>query len=109
MRVRVDETKRAVRVKARRYSVGQRSFLEKYVDALKDMDFVIDMPTAAWQAAPLLVPKKGSKAKFRLAVDLRPVNSATVRESWPMPHIEPELQDFSGSCYFASIDFVSGC
>eukprot|EP00171_Calliarthron_tuberculosum_P020891 IDg20891t1 len=43
-----------------------------------------------------------------MTVDLRPVNSATIRESWPMPHLESELQDFRGATCFASIDFVSG-
>lgn len=53
-----------------------------YVETLKSMDFVQDMPNADWQPAPLLVlyPKTGSRAKFRMAVDLRPVNAATIKE-----------------------------
>ena len=108
MKVRLEPNSKPIRVKPRRYSPEQRKFLNNYVDALKRMDFAQDMPTAAWQAAPLLVPKKGSKAKFRMAVDLRPVNAATVKESWPMPHIDSELQDFAGSKFFASLDYVSG-
>ena len=65
------------------------------------------MPTAEWQAAPLLVPKPGSKAKLRMAVDLRPVNAVTVKESLPMPHLDSEMQDFAGSKFFAILDFVS--
>lgn len=107
MRVRLDPTKRPVRVKARRYSPDQRRFLDKYIDTLRKMDFVVDMPTASWQAAPLLVPKPG-KATYRMAVDLRPVNAATVKEAWPMPHLESEVHDFAGSTCFASLDFVSG-
>lgn len=39
---------------------------------------------------------------------LRPVNSATLKESWPMPHLDSEVYDLSGSKCFASLDFVSG-
>eukprot|EP00171_Calliarthron_tuberculosum_P004706 IDg4706t1 len=56
--------------------------------------------------SPLLVPKD-SPAKFRLTFDLRGVNARTVSNAWPMPHLDSELMDFSGSKCFASIDFTS--
>ena len=108
MRVRLQHGYRPIRVKARRYSGEQRAFLNAYVDKLKKMGFFEEMPTAEWQAAPLLVPKPGTKAGYRMTVDLRPVNSATIKESWPMPHLDSEVFDFSGSKCFASLDFVSG-
>jgi len=43
-----------------------------------------------------------------MTVDLRPVNAATIKESWPMPHLDGEVFDFAGSNCFASFDFVSG-
>jgi len=82
--------------------------MNKYIDTLKEMGFFEDMPTAEWQAAPLILPKPGSKAGWRMTVDLRPVNGATIKESWPMPHLDSEVFDFAGSRCFASIDFVSG-
>ena len=84
MRVRIEPGKRAIRVKARQYPPDQRQFLDKYVDTLRSMECFVDMPTAEWQAAPLLVPKRYSRAKYRMAVDLRPVNAATSKVSWPM-------------------------
>ena len=108
MRVETVPGKKPVRVKARRYPAAQRAFLNKYVDKLVAMNFFKPNPDAQWQAAPLLVPKKGSKARFRLAIDLRPVNAATVKQAWPMPHIDSELQDFAGSTSYAVLDFVSG-
>jgi len=108
MRVRLKDGYRQIRVKARRYTGEQRDFLNRYVDQRKSLGFVQDMPTAKWQAAPLLVPKPGSRAGFCMTVDLRPVNSATIKESWPMPHLDSEVLDFSGSNYFASLHFFSG-
>lgn len=108
MRVRLVEKERSIKVKARKYPQAQRKFFEKYIDTLEAMDFFFKMPTADWQAAPLLVPKPGSRAKMRMAIDLRPVNAATVKELWPMPHLDSEIQDFGGSTCFATLDFVSG-
>lgn len=107
MRLRLKTGKSPVRVKARRYSPEQRSFMEKYAEKLLEMDFCVFMPTAAWQAAPFIVPKLGSRSKYRMAIDLRPVNAATVKESWPMPHLDSEVMDFAGSTCYASLDFVS--
>lgn len=107
MRVRLQPESKPVRVKARRYSPEQRSFMEKYGDKLLEMDFALVMPTASWQAAPLILPKPGSKYKYRLAIDLRPVNASTVKESWPMPHLDSEVMDFAGSTCFESLEFVS--
>ena len=82
--------------------------MNAYIDRLVEMGFLIPNPDAEWHAAPLLVPKPNSRAEFRMTVDLRPVNAATKKESWPMPHLESELQDFAGSACFASLDFCSG-
>lgn len=57
---------------------------------------------------PLLVQKRNSKAKFRMTLDTRPINVATIVEAWQMPHMEAETKDFPGSQCFASTDFVSG-
>ena len=43
-----------------------------------------------------------------MTVDLRPVNAATIKESRPMPQFHSEIQDFSGSNCFTSLDLVSG-
>ena len=98
---------RPVIAKARRYKSDQREFLHKYIDELERMGFVRKKPSAQWASAPLLV-HKNSKARFRMAVDLRPVNAETEAVSWPMPHIDSEIYDFMGSSVFATTDFVSG-
>ena len=108
MRVQLLPHKRPVKVKARRYPPHQRAFLNAYVKQLVEMKFLVPNPEAEWQAAPILVPKPGSKAKLRMAIDLRPVNAATVKQSWLMPHIDSEVQDFARSMCLAVLDFCSG-
>lgn len=108
MKLEPKENSKLVRVRARRYSAEERAWLDKYVGALVKMGFLISNPDAAWQAAPILVPKKNSKAKYRMAIDLRPVKSANVKQAWPMPHLDSEVYDFADSDFFAVLDFVSG-
>lgn len=107
MKIDLDTSKSPVKAKVRRYPHEQRKFLNKYVEKLVEMGFFIPNPKASWQAAPHLVVKHNSKAKFRTTIDLRPVNGATKKNQWPMPNIEAELQDFSNSRCFASMDFCS--
>lgn len=59
------------------------------------------------QAAHMFVSKKGS-ANFRMAVDLRLINSATVKEAWPIPHNDSEAKDFQGRTCFSQLEFVAG-
>ena len=97
-----------VRVRSRRYTAEGRAWLEKYVKALVDMNFLVPNPDASWQSAPLLVAKRNSKAKFRPAIDLRSVNAATIKQAWSMPNLDSEVYDFAGSKFFAVLDFCSG-
>ena len=108
MRVRVGEGQRPIKVKVRRYGREQRLWMDKYLDQLVEMGYFEENAFADWQAAPLIVPKPNSKAKWRMAIDLRPVNSATVKEQWPMPDLDAEMVDFAESDCFCSLDFVSG-
>lgn len=108
MRIEIDASKQPVKSKVRRYPVDQRKFLNKYVEKLVEYGFFFENNEATWQAAPHIVPKPDSKAKFRATIDLRPVNSAMKAMAWPMPNIESEIQDFRGSKFFAVLDFCSG-
>ena len=102
MRVRLKENCLPIRVKARRYSAEQREFLDAYLQKLVDLGFCEEMATAT-----LLVHKKESRSKYRFEIDLRPVNAATMKESWPMPHLDSEILELKGSVCFAVLDFVS--
>ena len=95
----------SVMVKAGRYSGEQREFLDAYMRKLLELGFCEDMATASWQAARLLVQKRDSRTNFRLSIALRPVNAATVKESWSMPHLDSEILNFQGSTCFAVLDF----
>lgn len=75
----MDETRKPVKVKVRKYLVEQRKFLDVYFPKLVDMGFLEPCPQAAWQVVPHLLPKE-FKSRFRTNIDLRPVNEATKEE-----------------------------
>ena len=108
MKIEPEKDARPVRVKARRYSADERAWMELYVKKLVEMGFLIPNPNATWQAALIFVPEKNFKSKYRLAIDLQPVNAATIKRAWLMPHLDSEIYDFAGSECFAVLDFVSG-
>ena len=82
--------------------------MSRYVNELVDIGFLKPNRHAAWLCAPLLARKAGSKAKYRMTIDLRLINSATVKEDWPMPHIGSEILDMADGKSFAKRDIVSG-
>ena len=96
-----------VRAKPRRYPPQKRKFLANYVGKLIELGFAKPAEKTEWVAAPLIVPKK-PPAMFRLTMDYRPVNAATVPMTWPMPHIDAVLSELRGATVFAGIDFCSG-
>lgn len=68
-----------MKVKVRKYPLEHKKFMDVYFTKLVNMDFLKIDPQAFWQASTHLVPKD-SKSKFRITIDLRPVNSATKAE-----------------------------
>lgn len=87
MKIMLKRDATPVRVKLRRYSPSQASFLRKKVDEMVKLGLVYPNNTSQWACAPLIVPKQGVE-KFRFTVDLRPVNNQTIPYVWPMPDLE---------------------
>ncbi|ETV79142.1 hypothetical protein H257_07229 [Aphanomyces astaci] len=108
LKVHPTKNSNPVRCKARRYSLPQREFMQKHVEELEKAGFIYRNPTSRWACAPLIVRKPHTKDKFRMAVDLRPVNSQTEQIAWPMPMLEVVVDHLRGAtCFF--IDSVAYC
>ena len=59
-----------------------------------------------WCNVVVLVRKKDGTLCF--CVDFRCLNTQTKKDSYPLPHIQEELESMVGTAYFLSMDFKSG-
>ena len=59
-----------------------------------------------WASAIVLVRKKNGKLRF--CIDLRKLNSKTLKDSYALPRIEQTLEHLKGSRVFSTLDLTSG-
>lgn len=71
------------------------------------LTFVKKVTRTEWVSAPLYVPKN-PPLMYRLTVNYRPINVATIKNKWPMPHVDAVFQYMCGAEAFSAIDFTSG-
>ncbi len=63
---------------------------------------VIEKSTSPWSFPLVAAPKKNGK--IRWCVDYRRLNEATVKDSFPLPHINDNLSRLSRSWIFSCVD-----
>ena len=59
-----------------------------------------------WASAVVLVHKKDGSLRF--CIDLRHLNSHTIKDAYSLPCIEESLDCLNGACIFTSLDLKSG-
>ena len=59
-----------------------------------------------WASAVVLIRKKDGSLRF--CIDLKKLNSRTVKDAYSIPWIEDSLDSLNGSCIFTSINLKAG-
>lgn len=59
-----------------------------------------------WSAPIVMVGKKDGTQ--RMCCDFRALNAATVKDAYPLPHVEDNLAQLGGSAWFSTLDLASG-
>jgi hypothetical protein len=85
---------------------ARAQFLKAFVATQVSHGLSYRNPNSACCSAAL-VPKPG-QAKFRFTVDLKHVNRVMIAHSWPMPHLDSELSQTSGSTVISKFYFSNG-
>ncbi|WVZ89906.1 hypothetical protein U9M48_036254, partial [Paspalum notatum var. saurae] len=75
-------------------------------DELKELKTQLQ-DSSPWGCPALFVEKKDQGGK-RLCVDYRPLNAVTVKNKYPLPHIDILFDQLGGATVFSKIDLRSG-
>ena len=89
----------------RRLPWTSRETARELVDEMLEKGVVEDS-VSPWSAPIVLVKKKDGSTRF--CVDYRKLNSATVKDPYPLPRIDETLDSLGGARYFSTLDLCSG-
>ena len=81
-----------------------RESLQEQISTWKK-ERVIKETSSPWAAAMVPVTKKDGTVRW--AVDYRPLNKATVIDSYPLPCIEENIEKLAGSTIYSTLDTAS--
>ena len=98
-----DET--PIREALRRQNFYVREQIQDHIEELAEMG-VIQPSESPWRQQ--IVPVQKSDGKWRLCVDYRKLNDKTVKDAYPMPRIEENIDALSHSQWFSSLDLTMG-
>ena len=89
----------------RRIPPHQYDEVKKHLTEMLEVG-AIRRSNSPWASAVVLVRKKDGSLRF--CIDLRKLNSRTVKDAYSLPRIEESLDILNGSCIFTSIDLKAG-
>lgn len=88
-----------------RLSHMERIEVKCMIDEL--LQYEIIRPSTSPYASPIIVVKKKTGDK-RLCVDYRALNKKTIKQHYPLPRIEDQIDRLAGNKFFCALDLASG-
>ncbi|CAH2108926.1 unnamed protein product [Euphydryas editha] len=94
-----------VTYKPYRLPYSERAIVREMVGELLANNIIKESHSA--YASPIVLVRKKTN-DYRLCVDYRALNKKTIKDSYPMPVIDDQLDRLNGKSYFTSLDLASG-
>ena len=85
----------------RRVPIFKREILDAEIQKLVDQGLV-EKSSSPWSSQLVLVQKKDKS--WRVCVDYRRLNSKTIKDAYPIPRVDDDLDALAGSVWFSSLD-----
>ncbi|WVZ76683.1 hypothetical protein U9M48_024636 [Paspalum notatum var. saurae] len=105
---RIDLVPGTAPVSKRPYRMAPDELKELKTQLQEQLDKGFIRPSSSpWGCPALFVEKKDQGGK-RLCVDYRPLNAVTVKNKYPLPHIDILFDQLGGATVFSKIDLRSG-
>ncbi|WVZ51765.1 hypothetical protein U9M48_002876 [Paspalum notatum var. saurae] len=105
---RIDLVPAMTPVSKRPYRMAPDELKELKTQLQEQLDKGFIRPSSSpWGCPALFVEKKDQGGK-RLCVDYRPLNAVTVKNKYPLPHIDILFDQLGGATVFSKIDLRSG-
>ena len=89
----------------RRIPPHQFEEVRKHLAEMEEIG-AIRRSNSPWASPIVLVRKKDGSLRF--CIDLRKLNSRTIKDAYSLPRIEESLDCLNGACIFSSLDLKSG-
>jgi hypothetical protein len=94
-----------VKKKSYRTAEAHKKVVEEELTKMLRME-VVQKSQSPYGAPVVLIKKKDNSVQF--CMDFRGLNKVTVKDNFPMPYIDEELDGFLDKRYFTTIDLTSG-
>lgn len=83
----------------------EREKVREMVSELLDCGII--QPSTSSYSSPIVLVKKKT-GDVRLCVDFRALNRKTIKENYPLPRIDDQLDELAGYSFYTTLDLASG-
>ncbi|KAL0829563.1 hypothetical protein ABMA28_003074 [Loxostege sticticalis] len=88
-----------------RLSIKEKEIVRDMVTEL--LEYGIIQPSTSPYASPIVLVRKKT-GDYRMCIDYRALNKKTVKENYPMPLIDDQLDVLAGHKFYTTLDLASG-
>ena len=102
----IEENVRQFQQPKRRMNTNLREIVKEQLQKLLNVNFIYPISDSQWVSPLVIIPNKNGK--WRVCIDYRELNKATLKDHFPLPFIDQVLDTLAGKIYFSFLDGFSG-